>query len=107
MTNTQSIIQTIGCPAKILVPMDFSACSLNALQCARRVAHQCGARIILLHVIEACLTYRVDTTWLEREMMDEARENFSKLLQGCADGALFETLVVRGRPCEEIVKAAR
>jgi len=36
--------------AEILVPMDFSACSKNALRYAMRVAAPCGSRLHLLYV---------------------------------------------------------
>lgn len=45
--------------AKILVPIDFSPCSLKALHYAVPLARHFGARIILLHVVEPII-YPVD-----------------------------------------------
>jgi nucleotide-binding universal stress UspA family protein len=99
--------QAAETPAEILVPMDFSACSLNALQTALRFASQYGAEITLLHVIDLNLSYRLDTFKIERQIADEARANFARIIQQFADYAVFNTITAKGRLSETILKIAR
>lgn len=96
-------------PTEILVPMDFSACALNALQTAVRFARKYGARITLLHVVEVnlCATYRVDTTRVEREIVAEAEKNLAQIIQSLSASVRFATKIVKGRPFEQILRTAR
>ncbi|TKB67669.1 MAG: universal stress protein [Nitrospira sp.] len=48
-------------PERILVPVDFSDCSLDALAYASVVAQQAGASLMLLHVLEP-VSYGLDFT---------------------------------------------
>jgi nucleotide-binding universal stress UspA family protein len=48
----------------ILVPIDFSRCSLTALSQARRIAARSGARLSILHVVEPILVNRSDA-WID------------------------------------------
>src|ERR1051326_1054581 len=42
---------------KILVPVDFSECSMKALQYAIPFARQFGAELLLIHVVEPCVRW--------------------------------------------------
>lgn len=96
-------------PTEILVPMDFSAWALNALQTAVRFARRYGARITLLHVVDVnlCPTYRVDTTRVERNIVAEAETQFAQIIQSLPASVRFATKIVKGRPFEEILRTAR
>lgn len=48
----------------ILVPVDFSRCSLTALSQARRLANRSGSRLSILHVVEPILVNRSDA-WID------------------------------------------
>ena len=99
--------QEFGTPKEILVPMDFSSASLNALQTAVRVARQHRSRITLLHVIDVKLcTYRAETITVGREMEEQARRKLTAIMQTIADEAICTAKIVRGRPDREILKAA-
>jgi len=63
LRNAADTPQTAGDPTahaqiqRILVPVDFSAHSLNALRFARQWAARFGSEILLLHVVEPMLNY--------------------------------------------------
>gem|GEM_PF-4754337 len=94
-------------PTEILVPMDFSACAFNALRTAVRFAQRYGARITLLYVMDVNLTYRVDITRIERNIIVEGETNFAQIIESLSASVCFATKIVRGRPFEQILKVAR
>lgn len=103
---------------RVLVPVDFSECSCNALQLATALARQCGARITLIHVYEL-LDRKVPNIrihipeYTEREIacviFKEARGQLMDLLHQseAKGGPPVQGLLVTGDPAEEIVKQAR
>lgn len=65
---------------RILVPIDFSDCSLDALEFAVLVAKQSKASIDLLHVLEP-VTYGLDFTLSHAEERLQQREKLTKRLE--------------------------
>jgi universal stress protein A len=97
---------------KILVPIDFSACSTRSLDYASAFAAQSGAEILLLHVVP--LTYvnaemvAFDYVEIGRQSADAARARLEKLAEERVPPAIrHESTVVIGRPVDEIVTAAQ
>jgi universal stress protein A len=95
----------------ILVPIDFSDSSLNALRYAARLASKLRARLTVLYVVPA------DYGWLEigkeasREYDETLQSQAAERLRALAENQLPKSasidLEVRiGRPAEEIVAAA-
>jgi nucleotide-binding universal stress UspA family protein len=97
----------------ILVPVDFSPTSLNAVRVAVGVAAPDGD-LTLLHVIDenfvadavaAALGKSEDITSRLRE---QAEANFSNMLEGIETGDVqIERMIVVGAPFVEILKIAR
>jgi nucleotide-binding universal stress UspA family protein len=97
---------------KILVPVDFSAASKQALKYAIAFAAQFKATLLLLHVVEFNLVGSefgaLDLSLIENDL----NENAAKQLQTLVDHdigsrAVVETLVRSGRPYYEIVETAK
>lgn len=98
---------------EILVPIDFSPCSINALKVAIGMASPDGD-LTLLHVIdqhfvddavEAGLGSSDD---IRIRLRDLAEANFSSALEGIDTGSLdVEKMTVIGLPFVEILKIAR
>jgi nucleotide-binding universal stress UspA family protein len=98
-------------PLNILVPMDFSQPSGNALQAAGSFARRYGGRITLVTVIEPSAMMRFETETLaadlarsETHLKNDLGEWGRKLV---SNAHLAGVLVRHGRPFEEITKAAR
>jgi universal stress protein A len=95
---------------KIIVPVDFSPCSLKALQYAAPFAKQFGAELILVHVIEPYVPVPemgVDAALIENQLRDEAKAQIEKLRQS-VDSELAPTAEVRtGSPWMEVVDSAK
>jgi len=95
---------------RILVPVDFSDCSRDALQYATLMAKQFEAKVVLVHVIESQgLSGGFSLSVEERENAIEAVG--SKLLADAAeplegDGISVAREVRRGVPYQEILKGA-
>lgn len=97
----------------ILVPVDFSPTSLNAIRVAVGIASPDGD-LTLLHVIDnnfiddavaAALGKSEDITTRLRE---QAEANFSNALEGIeTDGVNVARMIVVGAPFVEILKIAR
>jgi len=96
---------------RILVPLDFSGKSRQALRYAAPLAEKFGAKIVLLHVVELVpvavpemVLMQADLAPTERQASGHLRELARTLLP--AD--LFERgLVVVGHPAVEILAVAR
>ena len=71
------------CLERILVPIDFSDCSLDALEYAALVAKQAKASIELLHVLEP-VTYGLDFTLVHANERMQHRERLMKRLDELA-----------------------
>ena len=98
---------------EILVPMDFSPCSVNALKVAVGMAAPEGD-LTLLHVIDEEFVKEVVATGLgstedvRKRLKDQAEANFVTTLQGLDTGKIdIEKMIVVGLPFVEILKIAR
>jgi len=98
---------------RILVPIDFSACSKKALQYARPFAEQFHAEVVLLHV--SSLNYMVaegfggiDLPTLREDLIQDAEKQLGEILGSLDSDQMTATLVVReGRAATEIVDLAK
>lgn len=98
---------------EILVPMDFSSCSVNALRVAVGMAAPEGD-LTLLHVIDeefidaAVAAGMGSTEEIRQRLKDLAEANFSTVLEGLDTGTVnVEKMIVVGLPFVEILKIAR
>jgi len=98
---------------EILVPMDFSPCSVNALKVAVGMAAPEGD-LTLLHVIDEEFVKEVVATGLgstedvRKRLKDQAEANFVTTLEGLDTGKIdIEKMIVVGLPFVEILKIAR
>jgi universal stress protein A len=99
--------------AEILVPVDFSPCSVNALRVAIAMAAPEGD-LTLLHVIDQHFVDDAVAAGLGTEeeirnrLRDQAEINFTGMLDGVETGAVdVEKMIVAGAPFVEILKIAR
>jgi universal stress protein A len=97
----------------ILVPVDFSACSVNAVRAATGIAAPDGD-LTLLHVIDedfvndgVAASLGTSDEITER-MRQHAESNFTNMLDGLDTGEVnVERMIVVGIPFVEILKIAR
>ncbi len=96
---------------RILVPIDFSACSLDALEYAVVVAQRAKASIRLLHVLEP-VTYGLDFALLQAAKREELREQTTMRLSGLVASlqsggqVTADFQVTGGLPADAILDAA-
>jgi universal stress protein A len=98
---------------EILVPIDFSSCSVNALRVAIAMAAPEGD-LTLLHVIDeefiesAVAAGMGSTEELRQRLKEQAEANFTNVLEGLDSGNVnMEQMIVVGLPFVEILKIAR
>jgi len=98
---------------EILVPIDFSPCSINALKVAVGMAQPEGD-LTLLHVIDdefiqAAVAAGMGTTDdLRGRLKEQAEGSFENVLEGIDTGQIdIEKMIVVGLPFVEILKIAR
>jgi nucleotide-binding universal stress UspA family protein len=97
----------------LLVPVDFSAGSKQALDYAVGVARTCGAKLTLLHVVELP-SYVTDghtplhlTMALRDDMQASAQRELARLLpEGSGAPVEIARRVVVGAPYQQILEAA-
>ncbi|MEK7684409.1 MAG: universal stress protein [Verrucomicrobiota bacterium] len=97
---------------KILVPIDFSDCSKQALKYAIAFAKQFRAAVTLLTVAPVFYTFSefglVDVPGLEKEREQQCQEQLKKLAdQELHNEVPIQTAVRSGQPFQEIVEAAK
>jgi len=99
--------------AEILVPVDFSPCSVNALRVAAAMAAPDGD-ITLLHVVDESFVNDAvaaglgTTDEIRSKLRERAEVNFSTMMEGLDLGSLdIERMIVVGAPFAEILKIAR
>jgi nucleotide-binding universal stress UspA family protein len=109
---------TNGLFERILVPVDFSACSEEAFRIACDLARLSGASLTVLHVIDTgalaafnrlgLLAVPSDASAQRRRLRHHARLNVRRLMDsGDAKGIPITRMVVEGAPFVEIAKTAR
>ncbi len=98
---------------EILVPMDFSPCSVNALRVAIGMAEPEGD-LTLLHVVDEEFIQGVvaagmgTTEDIRNRLKEQAEAGFSSVLEGMQTGDVsIEKMIVVGLPFVEILKIAR
>jgi nucleotide-binding universal stress UspA family protein len=96
---------------RILVPVDFSDCSLDALECAAVVAQQAKASLMLLHVLEP-VSYGLDFTLGHSRTREQVRETWTKRLEELAASLRVRQVPVEsqlrgGLPSDSILDAAK
>ena len=98
---------------EILVPMDFSPCSVNALRVALGMAAPEGD-LTLLHVIDqefidgAVAAGLGSAEDVRQRLKEQAETSFTSTLEGVDAGKVnVETMIVVGIPFVEILKIAR
>ena len=97
----------------ILVPVDFSECSVNAVRAAAGVAAPDG-EITLLHVInehfidDAVAAGLGTSEEIMARLRERAEADFTSMLEGLATGEVkFARMIVIGIPFVEILKITR
>jgi nucleotide-binding universal stress UspA family protein len=101
---------------KILVPVDFSSCSEEALRLALQLAETLGADVTVMHVIDVdtvdafnrlgLLAVPSDATAQRKRLRHHARLKMRQLLKSQPRQSI-RRLVVEGTPFVEIAKCAR
>jgi nucleotide-binding universal stress UspA family protein len=97
---------------KILVPVDFSKGSDNALRYAREFAHRFDAELHLLHVVQEPIGdmdafYAVPVDYFE-QMREEAQRRLEQLIDPKENVTLdVKTTVRSGTPFVEIIRYAK
>jgi nucleotide-binding universal stress UspA family protein len=98
---------------EILVPVDFSPCSVNALRVAVGMAQPEGD-LTLLHVIDehfiedAVGASLGQTEDIRERLRQQAESNFESMLEGIDVGQVeLDKMIVVGAPFVEILKIAR
>ena len=99
--------------AEILVPVDFSECSVNALRVAIGMATPDGD-LTLLHVVDqhfiddAVAAGLGASDDIRERLRQQAESNFNAMLEGLETGEVeLEKMIVVGLPFVEILKIAR
>ncbi len=93
----------------ILVPIDFSAPSVKALEYALRLAKDFNARLTLLHVLEVLAVPEFATYPIvpDSDRIDDMKKKLTQLAAKQGDPDLLEAVKVRvGPPFREITRAA-
>jgi nucleotide-binding universal stress UspA family protein len=108
---TTSSDKSPSLPEAILVGLDFSPCSLRALEVALRWRPP-GGEVIALHVVDTGLARRMErfgvATYDEAlaKMRGQAEEKLAEVVKGRPEGEV-ETMIADGIPFAEICKIAR
>jgi nucleotide-binding universal stress UspA family protein len=95
---------------RILVPIDFSDCSLDALEYAVLVAQRAKASIRLLHVLEP-VSYGLDFTLSHTAKREEIRERIMARMHALvaaveSSGVTADVQVRGGLPADSVLEAA-
>lgn len=98
---------------KILIPIDFSEHSKNALDYGVLIAKQFGAEIYLLYVVEPTVYPHdfgfghIGMTSLENELRSKGTRELDKLMESKTAGKVEAKAFVRiGKPYQEIIRFA-
>jgi len=96
---------------RILVPVDFSDCSLDALEYAVVVAQQAKASLLLLHVLEP-VSYGLDFTLGHSRTREQVRETWTKRLEELASSLMvtqvpMESQLRGGHPADSILDSSK
>lgn len=94
---------------QVLVPVDFSEPSIDALRFAAGFAETFGATLTVLHVVEPFhVDWKMDTLTLRRRARSEALRHLQKLVADEIHGARpGQAKLDEGHPAQSIVDFAR
>jgi nucleotide-binding universal stress UspA family protein len=109
---TPASLSLVAAPTRILVPLDFSSCSLEALRHAMTLARLCGAEIVLVHVLEplhpGSMLEGAETRRLHDLALHEATHQLAELARtNVKPLAQARCLVRAGKPFAVIASLAR
>ena len=110
--HLQAGIEPVGVQLeRVLVPVDFSDCSLDALEYAALIAGRSKAAVKLLHVLEP-VCYGLDFTLIHREererMRDRCSTRLEELSSALSGAGLSSAVQIRGGvPVDSILDEAR
>jgi nucleotide-binding universal stress UspA family protein len=98
-------------PKRILVPVDFSDCSLDAFEYAALIAQRSKASLKLLHVLEP-VSYGLDFTLPHRAQRESSKTAVTERLSDLASalisvGLASDFLISGGLPADSILNTAR
>lgn len=107
-----------GLFSRILVPVDFSPCSVEAFRVAISLAEITKADVLLLHVIDTTaldafnrlglLAVPSDTAAQKRRLRHHARLNVRRLLEPVdVPGVTVRRMILEGAPFVEIARTTR
>ena len=110
-TEDEGVLSRSVTLERILVPVDFSDCSLDALEYASVVAQQAKASLMLLHVLEP-VSYGLDFTLGHSRTREQVRETWTKRLEELAASLRVRQVPVEsqlrgGLPADSILDSAR
>lgn len=98
----------------ILIPVDFTECSANALSYGKKLAPLLKAELLLIHVIDSREAENVSAYIKEpveqvrERLMNQAKQSFRRFLSKWDGGDMIkDTIVSYGRPFQEIAIKAR
>lgn len=92
---------------RILIPVDFSDQSLDALRTARMLPGDDASRLCVLHVAEPLhVDWRADTTAIQKEAHKVVRGVLAKFVRAEFGDEGPKTLFIDGKPVDVIVKHA-
>lgn len=96
---------------RILVPVDFSDCSLEALEHVVQVGKLCKAAVTILHVLEP-VSYGLDFTlsrvWKDQQLREYVRSRLSELTHLLeSQGLTAHNVILGGMPRDSILDCAR
>ena len=102
---------TPSVPSHLLIPLDFSDCSLEAVEFALQVAKEFEVSATLLHVMEP-LTYSLDFNLTHKETQKQQRENAQKRMIDVAEvfkarGVTTTTLFKDGPVADTILQGIK
>ena len=110
-TEDEGVLSRSVTLERILVPVDFSDCSLDALEYASVVAQQAKASLMLLHVLEP-VSYGLDFTLGHSRTREQVRETWTKRLEELASSHQHPQVPVAsqlrgGLPADSILDSAQ
>ena len=97
---------------KILIPIDFSNYSLQALEYAKAIAEKFDAEIILLNVVEPVMFIaditmgQINIPSIESEMLQKSEEKMKDIVDGLKGNFKVSGIVKLGKPDKEIIDLA-
>jgi nucleotide-binding universal stress UspA family protein len=112
ISSTPAKLRLVAAPTRILVPLDFSSCSLQALRHALTLARICAAEILLVHVLEplhpGSMLEGAETRRLHELALHEAAHRLGELARtNVKQHAQVRCLVRAGKPFAVIATLAR